>query len=92
MPARDQTGPEGRGPMTGRGAGICAGIETPGFMGRGMGRGFGRGRGMGRGMGCYVAPTREQQVAALKAQSLRLESDLSMIAARIKALEADTTA
>ncbi|MEA3558912.1 MAG: DUF5320 domain-containing protein [Candidatus Thermoplasmatota archaeon] len=62
MPGGDESGPWGRGPMTGRGAGYCAGFETPGFAGRGPGRGFGRGmgrgyaqgepgRGFGRGMG-----------------------------------------
>lgn len=43
------------GPMTGRGAGYCAGYGVPGSMnpggGRGLGRGFGRGRGGGRGLG-----------------------------------------
>ena len=54
MPGGDRTGPMGQGPMTGRGAGLCAGEETPGFdssqrqMGMGRGRGRG-GRGGGRG-------------------------------------------
>ncbi|MCD6476672.1 MAG: DUF5320 domain-containing protein [Candidatus Aenigmarchaeota archaeon] len=34
MPFRDGTGPDGRGPLTGRGLGPC---------GRGLARGFGRG-------------------------------------------------
>lgn len=61
MPFGDMTGPAGLGPMTGRGAGYCAGFPYPGYMnpylygGRGY---FGRGRprtrassvrGMGRG-------------------------------------------
>ena len=54
MPRGDRTGPMGMGPMTGRGAGYCAGYAAPGFMnampGRG-GMGFGRGRGFGRGLG-----------------------------------------
>ena len=52
MPAGDRTGPWGAGPMTGRGAGYCAGYPIPGYMnpiGVGFGRGFGRGRGGGRG-------------------------------------------
>ncbi|NLN38153.1 MAG: DUF5320 domain-containing protein [Smithella sp.] len=53
MPRGDQTGPTGMGPMTGRGAGYCAGYATPGFAstagGRGRGMGFGFGRGMGAG-------------------------------------------
>lgn len=53
MPGGDGTGPMGMGPMSGRGAGYCAGYPAPGFMnpvgGRGFcGRGFG-GRGGGRG-------------------------------------------
>ncbi len=48
MPRGDRTGPAGMGPMTGRGAGYCAGYNVPGFMnayGGRMGAGFGRGRG-----------------------------------------------
>jgi len=53
MPGFDRTGPEGRGSMTGRGAGYCAGNETPRFANRGFGYGRGRGvaRGSGRGFG-----------------------------------------
>jgi hypothetical protein len=36
----------GMGPMTGRGAGLCAGSNVPGFANRGFGL-FGRGRGGG---------------------------------------------
>ncbi|MBN1852029.1 MAG: DUF5320 domain-containing protein [Pirellulales bacterium] len=55
MPGGDRTGPMGMGPMTGRGAGYCAGFAVPGFAnnvfgGGSFGRGFfGRGRGGGRG-------------------------------------------
>jgi hypothetical protein len=54
MPKGDKTGPSGAGPMTGRGAGYCAGYPVPGYVnpmggyrpgwGRGRCRGFGRGR------------------------------------------------
>jgi hypothetical protein len=48
MPGGDGTGPMGMGPMTGRAAGYCAGINMPGFANAvfgysGLGRGFGRG-------------------------------------------------
>lgn len=43
MPNFDQTGPNGEGPLTGRGLGDC---NTP-RGGRGFGRGFGRGNGRG---------------------------------------------
>ena len=44
MPNRDKTGPDGQGPLTGKGRGPC---------GKGMGRGLRRGcgKGMGRGLG-----------------------------------------
>jgi hypothetical protein len=51
MPRGDRTGPGGMGPMTGRGAGYCAGYGMPGFANPGFGRGFGFGRGGGRGFG-----------------------------------------
>ncbi len=52
MPGGDRTGPMGYGPMTGRGAGLCAGYNVPGFANALPGRGgFGRGWGMGRGGG-----------------------------------------
>ena len=59
MPRGDRTGPFGTGPMTGRGAGYCAGYSVPGYMnpiptrgwGFGYGAGWGRGRGWGRGFG-----------------------------------------
>ena len=47
MPRGDGTGPAGEGPMTGRGAGYCAGYDAPGYgppiPGRGFGGGWGRG-------------------------------------------------
>ena len=48
MPGGDRTGPMGMGPMTGRGAGYCAGYGAPGFVSGGRGFGGG-GRGRGRG-------------------------------------------
>ena len=54
MPGGDGTGPMGRGPVTGRAAGYCAGNQMPGYVnmayGRGLGFGRGRGRGFGRGL------------------------------------------
>ena len=51
MPAGDGTGPRGMGPMTGRGAGYCAGSDAPGYANAIPGRGFGMGWGRGRGGG-----------------------------------------
>lgn len=48
MPGGDRTGPMGMGPMTGRRAGFCLGLERPGYTGFwGFGGGFGGGRGRG---------------------------------------------
>jgi len=51
MPGGNGTGPAGMGPMTGRGAGYCAGYSVPGYANPVSGRGFGFGRGGGRGRG-----------------------------------------
>jgi hypothetical protein len=51
MPRGDGTGPTGLGPMTGRGAGFCAGYAAPGFTNTTLGccgRGWGNGRGLRR--------------------------------------------
>ncbi len=55
MPRRDGTGPSGMGSRTGRGLGMCTGVNAPGF-GRGYGPGYGRGglrarNGRGYGLG-----------------------------------------
>jgi len=59
MPGMNRTGPEGRGPMTGRGLGCCGNPQgvNPGY-GRGMGRGMRNGRGNGSGMGRTAGPGR----------------------------------
>ena len=47
MPNRDGTGPEGRGPKTGRGQGNCGSAKNSGnrpMAGRGRGLGLGLGR------------------------------------------------
>ncbi len=54
MPNLDGTGPEGKGPMTGRGYGKCEGAKKPMQqkpLARGQGRGPGRGQGRGLGRG-----------------------------------------
>jgi len=63
MPRIDGTGPDGMGPMTGRGRGSCNPSQSgygpgmpsgPGYSGTGYGRGAnsGRGPGQGPGTGC----------------------------------------
>ncbi|MCG2726139.1 MAG: DUF5320 domain-containing protein [Elusimicrobia bacterium] len=58
MPGRNGTGPDGKGPKTGRGMGNCGTNETDDVrntnrqgLGRGRGMGMGLGRGPGKGMG-----------------------------------------
>lgn len=46
MPRGDRTGPAGQGPLTGRGAGFCAGFSVPGFINLTPGRFPKRGRGL----------------------------------------------
>jgi hypothetical protein len=58
MPRGDRTGLLGRGPMTGRGDGICKGNDSPGYTSAGGGR-FGRSGRMeggfgGRRQGCHT--------------------------------------
>lgn len=73
MPAFDRTGPQGQGPMTGRGLGPCG-------TGRGMGMGFGRGRGYGRGLGRYFgwnAPqTKEEKIEDIKTYRKALQEEM----------------
>ncbi|HCK99545.1 MAG TPA: hypothetical protein DHW42_05495 [Candidatus Marinimicrobia bacterium] len=74
-------------------------------FGRGLGRGFrgGFGRGFGRGFGYYqsapayyeapvnrTAPTREQELEALKSQAANYEQGLQDINRRISELEAES--
>lgn len=51
MPRRDGTGPNGMGSRSGRGLGMCTGVNTPRF-GRGGGACFGMGGGMHARNGC----------------------------------------
>jgi len=102
MPRGDGTGPAGMGPMTGRGAGYCAGYAAPGFarpgFGRGMGMGFRRGRGGYRMQ--YMPPvypdnpappavdmTPEENVQMLKNQAAQLSQTLENINKQIAELE-----
>jgi hypothetical protein len=52
MPGRDGTGPMGAGSMTGRGLGLCTGINA-GRYGAGLGLGLGLGLACRRGLGWW---------------------------------------
>lgn len=72
MPNFDKTGPQGQGPLTGRGLGPCGG-----------GRGFGYGRGYGRGLGRYFgwnAPqTKEEKIEDIKAYKKALGEEMEEV-------------
>lgn len=77
MPGRDRTGPDGYGPLTGRGLGPC---------GRGMRRGFGRRQGFRR----YSEPvtlTNEEQKKMLEAELVEIEKEKQEIEKRLKEIE-----
>ena len=59
MPDFDKTGPQGKGPMTGRKMGPCN-PNAPQCPGYGSGRGRGRGRGRGFGGNFSDAPKKEE--------------------------------
>jgi len=72
MPRGDGRGPDGFGPMTGRGMGYCAGFDRPGYANPGYGRGMGYRKGGGYGRGyrrfsgypAYPAPPYDYGYAA----------------------------
>jgi len=102
MPWGDGTGPWGLGPMTGRGAGYCAGYPIPGYMnpipgfgwrrwfGRGrwfFGRGFwGRGRGWWRGMPFYMPPVYYNPYSSISTQPDK-ETEREYLEGLLKELE-----
>jgi len=80
MPRGDGTGPQGFGPMTGRGAGFCAGYEVAGFANRGYGLGLGRAR-RGGAYGGRNSPAVPQNA------NFSANAGNSTLASRIEALQ-----
>lgn len=95
MPGFNRTGPQGFGPMTGRGRGLCAGFAKP--FGFGRGRALRGGRGLGRGpAGQYdwqfgettgedarlLTPEEERRL--LKADRNRLKAQLAQTEERLR--------
>jgi len=78
MPAQDGTGPQGQGPLTGRGLGPC-------------GRGFGFRRGFGRGFGwrwnTTANLTKTQEKKVLEAELAELEAEKTDIEKQLKELK-----
>lgn len=74
MPRFDGTGPQGMGPVTGRGMGPCAkggfGIRRCPRQGRGYGRG------LGRYFGFNDPQTKEERIGDIKAYKKALQEEL----------------
>lgn len=77
MPNQDKTGPDGRGPLTGRGLGPCNARQ---IVGRGLRRGFGRRAGF-----CPVET--EPIVLTEKEEEEILEAEKAEIDKRLKELK-----
>jgi len=89
MPQGDRTGPNGQGPMTGRGRGFCSGFNGSGFANPGFGRGFGRGRCFGFRQD-FVQPqviTEVQESEFLKQELEQINVEKAEIEARLKELK-----
>ena len=105
MPGGDRTGPNGMGPMSGRGAGFCSGFGRPGWANRfgGWGRGFfGGRRGGGFGFrgawGGYAPYAVPQDYAAgpvsdekqwLEERTRQLENELEQLRRRMDAMNTE---
>lgn len=83
MPFKDGTGPQGQGPMTGRGLGPCG-------EGRGKGMGMGRHMGFGRGRGFrswFASLSKDQVKEELASYKKTLEDELEQVKDEQKKLE-----
>ena len=102
MPGGDRTGPMGRGSMTGRGAGYCAGFPSAGYAKTIPERGFARnvgGRGFGKNFGCRggfrwinqnvvsSVSTSQEEAKLLRRQASLMKNEMDSINGRIKELE-----
>ena len=76
MPRFDGTGPQGLGPLTGRGLGSC---------GRGMRRGVGRGFGYGYSEPVVLTPENEKKL--LEAELKEIELEKQEIEKRLKEIK-----
>lgn len=86
MPRRNGTGPMGRGATTGRGLGVCNGVNAVGY-GAGSGVGQGQGHGMGpRGNSVADSTVAKTQRELLQDQKELLESRLDTISKQLGSL------
>lgn len=85
MPGRDGSGPLGRGALTGRGLGVCSGVNAIKYgagLGAGLGLGYAYRRGLGRGLGLnYIVdqPQSKTQKELLMEQKEILANRLDVI-------------
>jgi hypothetical protein len=94
MPRLDGTGPNGQGPATGRGMGICGAQKVDkkqyykrGFFGRGCGRGFLRGAGF---LSAGVQNVHnEKDIDSLNDKAVYLQKELDNINKIIDSLQAE---
>jgi len=93
---RDKTGPEGKGPMTGRGRGFCINFEVPEMEFQQSNMNFPRDfnkvleRGFGRGFGLRIQPrelTKEEKVSFLKNEKKFLEEKVLRVGEQLKDFE-----
>ncbi len=81
MPRRDGTGPMGSGSMTGRGLGLCTGVNAVKYgagLGMGLGLGFACRRGFGRGF-AFNQTSSKTQKELLNEQKTMLQDRLEVI-------------
>lgn len=99
MANRNQRGPEGQGPMTGRGLGRCNGKENtenradvePARNGRGRGMGNRRGLGQGQGQGRGGGQGRGKGLGR-RFDGAPSQDDQSSLVAEVRALRAELAA
>ena len=99
MPGFNKRGPEGMGPMTGGGRGLCNPANRS-FLNRGgafsagagRGRGFGGGRGRRAGFGYTGAPyyDKDQEKSLLKNEEAMLRDELAAIKQRLEEIKETT--
>ncbi len=99
MPGFNQSGPEGQGPVTGKGRGMCQRTDYSAFsgvdVGRGRGRGMGTGQGMAQGAGMGRMPVSATKSAgsvneleSLKVQYESARTMMKELQEKIAAMEA----
>ncbi len=98
MPRGDGTGPVGRGAMTGRAAGYCAGFNVPGYLNSVSGRGRAWRRGVGR-RAAYVqvqapdsSPYQKQPFSGTPAYENNSETELEYLKNTEKAIKEELEA